>query len=63
MNETPCEAAERPDAWKLQDANARFSELVRLAGEAGPQRITVNGKEKAFAVASNCSVTPSVALN
>ena len=34
-------------AWKLHDAKARFSELVRLAGEAGPQHITVNGKEKA----------------
>jgi prevent-host-death family protein len=47
MSETPSEIAETPGPWKLQDAKARFSELVRLAGEAGPQHVTVNGKEKA----------------
>jgi len=30
--------------WKLEDAKARFSELVRRAREDGPQRVTVRGK-------------------
>lgn len=32
-------------AWKLEDAKARFSEVVRLARERGPQRITVRGRD------------------
>ncbi|NBC46798.1 MAG: type II toxin-antitoxin system prevent-host-death family antitoxin [Gammaproteobacteria bacterium] len=52
MNETSSEAAEGPGAWKLQDAKARFSELVRLAGEVGPQHVTVNGKEKAVVLSA-----------
>lgn len=32
-------------AWKLEDAKARFSEVVRLARSEGPQRVTVRGKE------------------
>lgn len=52
MNETPSEIAGRPREWKLQDAKARFSELVRLAGEAGPQHVTVNGKEKAVVLSA-----------
>lgn len=31
--------------WKLEDAKARFSELVRRARTEGPQRVTVRGKE------------------
>ena len=31
--------------WKLEDAKARFSELVRLAQSEGPQRVTVRGKD------------------
>mgnify|MGYP003934349051 CR=1 FL=1 len=53
MNETPSEIAECPGAWKLQDAKARFSELVRLAAEAGPQHVTVNGKEKAVVLSAD----------
>src|SRR5438034_6721193 len=30
--------------WKLQDAKARFSELVRRARAGHPQRVTVHGK-------------------
>lgn len=29
--------------WSLQDAKARFSEVVRLASEQGPQEITLRG--------------------
>ena len=32
-----------PQAWQLQDAKSRFSEVVRLARERGPQHITVRG--------------------
>lgn len=31
--------------WKLEDAKARFSELVRLARSEGPQRVSVRGKD------------------
>ncbi|HWE98199.1 MAG TPA: type II toxin-antitoxin system prevent-host-death family antitoxin [Caulobacteraceae bacterium] len=30
--------------WKLKDAKARFSELVRRAREDGPQAVTVRGR-------------------
>jgi prevent-host-death family protein len=33
------------DIWKLQEAKARFSELVRRARSGKPQRVTVHGKE------------------
>ena len=32
-------------AWKLEDAKARFSELVRVAREKGAQRVTVRGQD------------------
>ncbi len=32
-------------SWRLQDAKARFSEVVRLAGTDGPQRVTVHGRD------------------
>ena len=32
-------------AWKLEDAKARFSEVVRLARGRGPQRVTYRGKD------------------
>ena len=31
--------------WKLEDAKARFSEVVRLARESQPQRVTVRGED------------------
>ena len=31
--------------WKLEDAKARFSDIVRLAQEQAPQRITVRGED------------------
>jgi prevent-host-death family protein len=34
-----------PGTWKLQDAKARFSEVVRRAQSDGPQRVTVHGKD------------------
>jgi antitoxin Phd len=37
--------------WKLEDAKARFSEVVRLAGTEGPQLVTIRGKEAAVILA------------
>jgi antitoxin Phd len=31
--------------WKLEDAKARFSEIVRLAREQVPQLVTVRGED------------------
>jgi antitoxin Phd len=31
--------------WKLQDAKARFSEVVREAQQHGPQRVTLHGRD------------------
>ncbi|MBI5542515.1 MAG: type II toxin-antitoxin system Phd/YefM family antitoxin [Deltaproteobacteria bacterium] len=33
--------------WQLQEAKARFSELIKRAGSEGPQRVTVHGKPTA----------------
>ena len=38
--------------WKLQDAKARFSEVVRRAQSEGPQRVTVHGKDAAVVVSA-----------
>jgi prevent-host-death family protein len=34
-----------PASWKLEDAKARFSEVVRKAQTEGIQRVTVRGRE------------------
>lgn len=39
--------------WQLQDAKARFSEVVRRAVEQGPQHVTVNGEERAVVVSAD----------
>jgi prevent-host-death family protein len=31
-------------AWRLEEATARFGEVVRLAREAGPQHVSVRGR-------------------
>lgn len=33
--------------WQIQDAKAKFSELIRAAGSEGPQDITHHGKSVA----------------
>ena len=37
--------------WKLEDAKARLSEVVRLAATNGPQLVTVRGREAAIILA------------
>ena len=39
------------ERWKLEDAKARLSEVVRLASTAGPQLVTVRGREAAVILA------------
>lgn len=39
------------DSWKLQDAKARFSEVVDRAIEDGPQVVTRHGKKAVVVVA------------
>jgi len=43
-------ASVRAGRWALQDAKARFSEVVRKAKTEGPQRITVHGREEVIVV-------------
>jgi prevent-host-death family protein len=43
-------AASSGRAWKLEEAKARFSEVVRLAQSEGPQRVTVRGRETVVVV-------------
>lgn len=38
--------------WKLEDAKARFSEVVRRARDVGPQRVTVRGHDAVVVVAA-----------
>jgi len=38
-------------AWKLEDAKAQFSEVVRRARTEGPQHVTVRGQEAVVAIA------------
>jgi antitoxin Phd len=37
-------------SWKLEDAKARFSELVRRAHSEGPQAVTVRGRRAVVVV-------------
>jgi antitoxin Phd len=38
------------DTWKLQDAKARFSEVVRRARAGKPQQVTIHGREAVVVV-------------
>src|ERR1700723_3396810 len=38
--------------WLLQDAKARFSELVRRVRSEGPQHVTVHGRDEGVVVAA-----------
>ena len=38
--------------WPLQDAKARFSELVRRVRSDGPQHVTVHGRDEVVVVAA-----------
>ena len=42
----------RGGRWRLQDAKARLSELVRLVRSEGPQRVTVHGRDEVVVIAA-----------
>jgi prevent-host-death family protein len=42
----------RPGRWRLQDAKARFSELVRRVRSEGPQHVTVHGRDEVVVIAA-----------
>jgi prevent-host-death family protein len=42
----------RPGRWLLQDAKARFSELVRRVRSEGPQHVTVHGRDEVVVIAT-----------
>lgn len=44
--------ANNGNLWKLEDAKAKFSELVRRANAAGPQHVTVRGHEEAVVLSA-----------
>lgn len=47
-------AAQPPRSrWRLQDAKARFSELVRRAHSDGPQLVTLHGRDAVVVVDAN----------
>ena len=41
-----------PGRWLLQDAKARFSELVRRVRSEGPQHVTVHGRDEVVVIAA-----------
>jgi prevent-host-death family protein len=41
-----------PGRWVLQDAKARFSELVRRVRSEGPQHVTVHGRDEVVVVSA-----------
>ena len=42
----------QPGHWLLQDAKARFSELVRRVRSEGPQHVTVHGRDEVVVIAA-----------
>ena len=41
-----------PNYWPLQNAKARFSELVRMARSEGPQHVTWHGREEVVVISA-----------
>ena len=42
----------QPGHWLLQDAKARFSELVRQVRSEGPQHVTVHGRDEVVVISA-----------
>lgn len=42
----------RTGQWLLQDAKARFSELVRRVRSEGPQHVTVHGRDEVVVISA-----------
>jgi prevent-host-death family protein len=43
----------KPGHWLLQDAKARFSELVRRVHSEGPQHVTVHGRDEVVVISAD----------
>ncbi len=41
-----------PNHWPLQNAKARFSELVRRVRSDGPQHVTVHGRDEVVVISA-----------
>ncbi|HBG06107.1 MAG: prevent-host-death protein [Geobacteraceae bacterium GWC2_58_44] len=41
-----------PNHWHLQNAKARFSELVRRVRNDGPQHVTVHGRDEVVVISA-----------
>ena len=50
MEKTKSDRNELPGHWVLQDAKARFSELVRRVHSDGPQHVTVHGRDEVVVI-------------
>jgi prevent-host-death family protein len=48
----PAAPTPRLGYWLLQDAKARFSELVRKVRSEGPQHVTVHGRDEVVVIAA-----------
>lgn len=51
----PSSGRKRPpgNRWRLQDAKARLSEVVRWARDRGPQRVTLHGRDAVVVVSAD----------
>jgi prevent-host-death family protein len=52
ISRTPPPSGSSDDHWRLQDAKARFSDLVRRAHRDGPQHVTVHGRDEVVVIAA-----------
>ena len=52
MDKTIKRSAALPGHWLLQDAKARFSELVRRVRSEGPQHVSVHGRDEVVVIAA-----------
>lgn len=49
---SPTKPAPPQSRWPLQDAKARFSELVRRVRSDGPQHVTVHGRDEVVVISA-----------
>jgi prevent-host-death family protein len=52
MDKSTRSSSKTPGQWALQDAKARFSELVRRVRSEGPQHVTVHGRDEVIVIAA-----------
>jgi len=45
-------SSDLPNHWPLQNAKARFSELVRRVRSDGPQHVTVHGRDEVVVISA-----------